>query len=82
MAGVTALWTFTVNPDATEFTIGIASFTVLTADGMRRGVGGGDALTVVQFCALSRGERNCGYGWPRRDGYGDGDRDGYAGQSG
>ena len=41
--------TFTVNPDATEFTIRIASLTVFTADGMKRGVGGGEALTVVQF---------------------------------
>ncbi len=41
--------TFTVDPDATEFTIGVASLTVLTADGMRRAVGGGEALMVTQF---------------------------------
>ncbi len=41
--------TFTVDPDATAFTISVASFAVLTADGMKRAVGGGEALTVTQF---------------------------------
>ncbi len=41
--------TFAVDPDATEFSIGVASLTVFTADGMKRAVGSGEALTVVQF---------------------------------
>ncbi len=41
--------TFDVDPDATEFSIGVASLTVLTADGMKRAVGGGEALMVTQF---------------------------------
>ncbi len=41
--------TFDVDPNATEFTIGVASLTVFTADGMKRAVGGGEALTVTQF---------------------------------
>lgn len=41
--------TFAVNPDVTEFTLGVASLTVLTADGMKRPVGGGEAMTFIQF---------------------------------
>ena len=41
--------TFDVDPNATEFTIGVASLTVFTADGMKRAVGGGEALMVTQF---------------------------------
>ena len=41
--------TFAVDSDATEFSIGIASLTVLTADGMKRAVGGGEALMVTLF---------------------------------
>ncbi len=41
--------TFDVDPNATEFTIGVASLTVFTADGKKRAVGGGEALTVTQF---------------------------------
>ena len=41
--------TFAVDPDVTEFSIGVASLTVLTADGMERAVGGGEALMVTQF---------------------------------
>ena len=41
--------TFAVDPDATEFTIGVASLTAFTADGNMRPVGGGEALTVTQF---------------------------------
>lgn len=41
--------TFAVDPDATEFSIGVASLTVFTADGMQRAVGGGEALMVTQF---------------------------------
>ena len=41
--------TFAVDPDATQFSIGVASMTVFTADGMKRAVGGGEALMVTQF---------------------------------
>ena len=38
--------TFAVDPDAEDFTIGIASLTVFKADGMKRAVAGGDPLMV------------------------------------
>ena len=41
--------TFAVDPDATEFSIGVASLTVFMADGTTRAVGGGEALTVIQL---------------------------------
>ncbi len=41
--------TFAVDPDVTEFSIGVASLTVFAADGMKRAVGGGASLMVVQF---------------------------------
>lgn len=41
--------TFAVDPDATQFSIGVASMTVFTADGKTRAVGGGEALMVTQF---------------------------------
>ena len=41
--------TFTLGEDATEVTISVASLTVFTADGMKRSVGGGMPLTIVQL---------------------------------
>ena len=38
--------TFAVDPDAEDFTIGIASLTVFKEDGMKRAVAGGDPLMV------------------------------------